>query len=335
MRMPVAVVGCGYWGPNLIRNFHASPRFRVAAMVDPDPGRLANVQAAFPGIPASPDFSAALAKEVELVVLATPPQTHHALGLEALRAGKHLLVEKPMALSSAECRDLNALAASKGLSILVDHTFLFTPAIRYIKRFIDSGDLGELRYIDSTRINLGLFQENVNVLWDLAPHDFAIVDHLLGRPPATVHAVGAGHLDRDMENLAYVSLAYPEGLLCHFSFNWLSPVKVRRIILGGSRRMILFDDTEPTEKLRIYDHGVERKATGARDSLLVDYRTGDILIPKLPQEEALRNLVEHAWQVLEKGEPTRVGGADGERVVRLIESAQASMASRGAPVAVP
>lgn len=335
MQMPVAVVGCGYWGPNLIRNFSASPRFRVSKVVDRDPARLERIKTAFPWAPTSPDFADALGKDVELVVLATPPQTHYALGMEALRAGKHLLVEKPMALSSAHCREMNALAAEKGLVILVDHTFLFTPAVRYLKDFIDSGRLGELRYVDSTRINLGLFQEQTNVVWDLAPHDFSIADFLLGRPPASVHAVGAGHLDPSVENIAYASLSYPDGLLCHFSFNWISPVKVRRVILGGSKKMILFDDTEPTEKIRVYDHGVERKPEQARHSLLVDYRTGDILIPKLPQEEALANLVEHAWQVIGNGAQTRIGGADGERIVRMVEAAQASMASRGAPAAFP
>jgi predicted dehydrogenase len=332
MRIPVAVVGCGYWGPNLVRNFLVSPRFAVARVVDRDPARLQGIRSAFPSVPVSTDFADALADDVKLVVLATPPQTHRDLGLRALAAGKHLLVEKPMALSSAHCAELNAAAAAKGLHLLVDHTFLFTPAVRWIKAYLDSGELGDLRYIDSTRINLGLFQEQVNVLWDLAPHDFSIVDHLLGKPPLTVNALGAGHLDQSRENLAYAALAYPGGILCHFSFNWLSPVKVRRIILGGSKRMILFDDTEPTEKIRVYDHGVERKADTARHALLVDYRTGDILIPKLPQEEALANLAEHAHAVIAGGAPTRVGGTDGERVVRMVEAAQASMAARGAPV---
>jgi predicted dehydrogenase len=332
--MPVAVVGCGYWGPNLVRNFFASPRFRVAMVVDRDPARLERIKALFPGVPVSTDYADALRPEIRLVSLATPPETHHPLGMEALRSGKHLLLEKPMALSSAHCRELNGLADRKGLRILIDHTFLFTPAIRYIRDFLGSGGLGDLRYVDSTRINLGLFQERINVVWDLAPHDFSIVDHLLGRPPAAVSAVGAGHLERQVENLAYVNFTYPDGVICHFNFNWLSPVKVRRIILGGSRKMILFDDTEPTEKIRIYDHGVERKAEQARHSLLVDYRTGDIVIPKLPQEEALANLVEHAWRVLERDEPTRVGGADGERIVRMVEAAQASMAAKGSPEAV-
>lgn len=330
MNLPVAVVGCGYWGPNLIRNFFTSPHFRMALAVDRDPARLAPVHAVYPSLKTSTDFADALKPGIELVALATPPETHHALGMEALRAGKHLLVEKPMALSSAHCRELNALAAEKGLKIFVDHVFLFTPAIRYIKAFIAAGSLGALRYVDCTRINLGLFQEKVNVIWDLAPHDFAVADYLLGAPEA-VHALGAGHVDKAVENLAYVTFTYADGMICHFNFNWLSPVKVRKTLLGGSRKMILFDDTEPTEKIRIYDHGVELKPEREKASLLVDYRTGDIVIPKLPQIEALRNLTEHMWGVLENGETPISGGEQGERIVRLVEAAQASMADKGIP----
>ncbi len=329
----VAIVGCGYWGPNLIRNFFSSPHFRVGAVIDKDPARLESVRAIYPSLPLSQDFSAALAADIDLVVLATPPETHHALGMAALDAGKHLLIEKPMALESGHCRELNLRAAAKGLRILVDHTFLFNPAIEYIKSAIVSGDLGDLRYFDSTRINLGLFQERTNVVWDLAPHDFSIVDFLLDEKPATVAAVGAGHLDKDVENLAYVTFTYASGMICHFNFNWLSPVKVRKTLIGGSRKMILFDDTEPSEKLRVYDHGVERKPEGIKHSLLVDYRTGDIVIPKLPQVEALRKLVAHVHEVLHNGAPTAIGGDAGERIVRLVEAAQASMAQGGKPVA--
>jgi predicted dehydrogenase len=333
MIIPVAIVGCGYWGPNLIRNFFASPHFRVAMVVDRDAARLESIRAFYPSLPTSSDFASVLAPDIKLVVLATPPETHHPLGLAALNAGKHLLVEKPMALSSAHCRELNEAAAAKGLRILVDHTFLFNPAVEYIKSAIASGDLGELRYLDSTRINLGLFQEKINVVWDLAPHDFSIVDFLLDEKPASVSAIGAGHLNKDVENLAYVTFTYPSGMICHFNFNWLSPVKVRKTLLGGSKKMILFDDTEPTEKLRIYDHGVERKPDQLKYSLLVDYRTGDIVIPKLPQVEALRKLVEHVHKAI-GGAPTHIGGDSGERIVRLVEAAQESMAAGGLPVAL-
>jgi predicted dehydrogenase len=254
--------------------------------------------------------------------------------MAALRAGKHLLVEKPMALSSAHCRELNETAARNGLKILVDHTFLFNPAVEYIKARIDAGDLGELRYLDSTRINLGLFQEKTNVVWDLAPHDFSIVDYLLEEKPISVSAIGAGHLSKDVENLAYVTFKYPSGMICHFNFNWLSPVKVRKILLGGSKKMILFDDTEPTEKLRIYDHGVERKPDQLKYSLLVDYRTGDILMPKLPQVEALKKLVDHVHADLSGKAASHIDGIAGERIVRLVEAAQESMAAGGLPVAL-
>ncbi|MDB5048215.1 MAG: oxidoreductase [Fibrobacteres bacterium] len=334
MILPVAIVGCGYWGPNLIRNFFASPHFRVAAVVDKDPARLEAIRSIYPSLPTSSDFASALAPEIKLVVLATPPETHHPMGLAALNAGKHLLVEKPMALSSAHCRELNDLAAQKDLKILVDHTFLFNPAVEYIKSFISSGDLGELRYLDSTRINLGLFQEKINVVWDLAPHDFSIVDYLLDEKPSSVSAIGAGHLNKDVENLAYVTFKYPSGMICHFNFNWLSPVKVRKTLLGGSKKMILFDDTEPTEKLRIYDHGVERKPDQLKYSLLVDYRTGDIVIPKLPQVEALKKLVDHVYRSLSGSAATHIGGDAGERIVRLLEAAQSSMAAGGIPVAL-
>lgn len=334
MILPVAIVGCGYWGPNLIRNFFASPQYRVAAIVDKDPARLQAIHSVYPSVPVSDDFASALAPGIALVVLATPPETHHALGMAALRAGKHLLVEKPMALSSAHCRELNVLAAEKGLQILVDHTFLFNPAVEYIKSSIDSGDLGDLRYLDSTRINLGLFQEKINVVWDLAPHDFSIVDHLIKERPSSVSAIGAGHLNKNVENLAYVTFTYPSGMICHFNFNWLSPVKVRKTLLGGSKKMILFDDTEPTEKVRVYDHGVEMKPDRLKYSLLVDYRTGDIVIPKLPQSEALAKLVGHVHGVITGGAETHIGGRAGERIVRLIEAAQESMAAQGRPVQI-
>ncbi len=329
----VAIVGCGYWGPNLIRNFFASPHFRVAMVVEKDASRLDAISAVYPSLPTSQDFASALTPDIGLVVLATPPETHHPLGLAALNAGKHLLVEKPMALSAAHCRELNALAAAKGLRVLVDHTFLFNPAIEYIKSAIASGQLGELRYLDSTRINLGLFQERINVVWDLAPHDFSIVDYLLDEKPSSVSAIGAGHLNKDVENLAYVTFTYPSGMICHFNFNWLSPVKVRKTLIGGSKKMILFDDTEPSEKIRVYDHGVERKPDQLKASLLVDYRTGDIVIPKLPQVEALKRLVEHAHQAI-GGAPTHIGGDSGERIVRLVEAAQESMAAGGLPVSL-
>ncbi len=330
----VAIVGCGYWGPNLIRNFFGSPHFRVVAVIEKDAARLAGVRTNYPSLTLSGDFSAALAAEVHLVVLATPPETHHALGLEALRAGKHLLIEKPMAMTSEHCRELNGLAESQGLKILIDHTFLFNPAVAYIKQAIASGDLGDLRYLDSTRINLGLFQEKINVVWDLAPHDFSIVDFLLEEKPVSVSAIGAGHLDKTVENLAYVTFSYASGLICHFNFNWISPVKVRKTLIGGSRKMILFDDTEPTEKIRVYDHGVERKPEGLKYSLLVDYRTGDIVIPKLPQEEALKRLVAHVYDVLEHDAPTPVGGRDGERIVKYLEATQRSMRAQGRPEAL-
>ncbi len=301
-------------------------------VVEKDKRRLEWLRSVYPSIPASDDFAAALASEAELIALATPPETHHSLGLAALEAGKHLLLEKPMALSSAHCRDLNALAARKKLRVLVDHTYLFNPAVEFIKEFMASGQLGELRYLDSTRVNLGLFQERINVIWDLAPHDFSIVDYLLDKSPETVSAIGAGHIDKAVENLAYINFGYADGLLCHFNFNWLSPVKTRKTVLGGSRKMIVYDDTEPTEKIRIYDHGVELKPESLRHALLVDYRTGDIVIPKLPNIEALQGLVEHVWRALVKGEASKVSGEDGERVVGLIEAAQRSVASGGLPM---
>jgi predicted dehydrogenase len=334
MIYPVAIVGCGYWGPNLIRNFFASSHFHVAMVVEKDPVRLESIRTLYPSLPTSLEFASALAPEIRLVVLATPPETHHALGMATLNAGKHLLVEKPMALSSEHCRELNELAAQKNLKVMVDHTFLFNPAVEYIKSCITSGDLGELRYLDSTRINLGLFQEKINVVWDLAPHDFSIVDFLLDEKPVSVSAIGAGHLNKEIENLAYVTFKYSSGMICHFNFNWLSPVKVRKTLLGGSKKMILYDDNEPTEKLRIYDHGVERKPDQLRHSLLVDYRTGDIVIPKLPQVEALKKLVEHVYSHISGRTTTHIGGDAGARIVRLVEATQASMAAGGLSVSL-
>jgi predicted dehydrogenase len=319
MILGLAIVGCGNWGPKLLRHFSSSPRFRLEAAVDIDPARRDAMREAYPALKVSADLEDALGPEIGLVVLATPPDTHHALGMRILEAGNHLLVEKPMAMASAECRELNALAARKGLKVLVDHTMLFHPAVEFMRRSIGEGGLGTPEYLDASRVNARAQggPEDVNVLWDLAPHDFSIADYLFGGGPATVSAKGSGRSEPAKEDDAEVTFTYRNGLVCRFRFNRLAPERVRRAELSGSRQRILFDDGEAVEKVRVYA-GASRAAS----------------VPELPEERPLGKLVDHVWQVLAQGAPTPIGGDGGERIVGLVEAVQASLESQGRPVAV-
>jgi predicted dehydrogenase len=319
MILGLAIVGCGNWGPKLLRHFSSSPRFRLEAAVDIDPDRRAAMREDYPTLNVSADLEDALGPDVGLVVLATPPDTHHALGMRILEAGKHLLVEKPMALTSAECRALNALAARKGLKVLVDHTMLFHPAVEFMRRSIGEGGLGTPEYLEAARVNARTQggPEDVNVLWDLAPHDFSIADYLFGGRPAVVSAKGSGRSGPAKEDDAEVTFTYPSGLVCRFRFDRLAPERVRRAELAGSRQRILFDDGEAVDKVRVYA-GASRAAS----------------VPELPEERPLGKLVDHVWQVLAQGAPTPIGGDGGERIVGLVEAVQASLESQGRPVAV-
>jgi predicted dehydrogenase len=271
--------------------------------------------------------------ELAAVVIATPVSTHFDFARQALEAGKHVLVEKPFTASVREGEELIELAERKGLALMVDHTFIYTGAVRKIKEIIMGGELGDLLYFDSTRINLGLFQRDINVVWDLAPHDFSIMDYVVGRSATEVMATGSCHIEPGIENIAYVQLRFGDSLIANFHFNWLSPVKIRRTLIAGSRRMIVYDDIEPTEKVRVYDKGVTRNEYGADEEeaykTLVSYRTGDVWVPKLDPSEALRYVCAEFLDSIRDSRPSVSDGTAGLRVVRLLEAAQASINDGG------
>lgn len=329
----VAVVGAGYWGPNLIRNFARCGETRLVAVCDKDRPRLDEVLGGYPGVDAVESFDALLKRrDVDALAIATPVSTHGPLASAALEAGKHVLVEKPLAATVEEAERLVALADSRGLTLMVDHTFVFTPAVRKIKELVDCGDLGEIYYVDSVRINLGLFQHDINVLWDLAPHDLSILDYLLGRLPKSLSAFGACHADNvnEIEDVAHLNLDFGSGLLATFHVNWLSPVKIRNFIIGGSRKSIVYNELEPAEKVKVYDRGITVTADPeARRGVLVGYRTGDVWSPHLDQQEPLQNMVRHFAECIRDRREPISGGQAGLRVVRILETAQRSIKAQG------
>jgi predicted dehydrogenase len=325
--MKIGVAGLGYWGPNLVRNFLGTPGVDGVLCHDADPARQ---QAALRRLPAAVGVASydELLAGCEAVALATPLSTHHALGLRALEAGRHLMVEKPLAPSVAEAAELVAAARSRGLTLLVDHTFLYTGAVRKLRELAQAGEFGDWLYFDSVRVNLGLFQHDTDVIWDLAPHDLSILDHLVGAEPVAVQAIGARHYYGHAD-MAYLSVFYPGELLAHVHVNWISPVKVRRILLGGTRKMAVYDDMEPSEKVKIYDTGVELRDPEQIWSTLVDYRTGDVLAPKLAGGEALAAMARDFVESVGAGRDPLCPGEAGLRVVRLLEAASRSLAAGG------
>jgi predicted dehydrogenase len=336
MSISVGVVGCGYWGPNLVRNFVENEAAELRWVCDRDARRLERVARRFPAARASQDYEELLRDPaLAAVVVATPVATHHAFVRRALEAGKHVLVEKPFTASAREAEELIGLAGARGLVLMVDHTFIYTGAVRKIKEIVEAGEIGDLLYFDSVRINLGLFQHDVNVVWDLAPHDLSIMDYVVGREPRELMATGSCHIQPGIENIAYVQMRFDDSLIANFHFNWLSPVKIRRTLIAGSRRMIVYDDVEPSEKVRVYDKGVTRGAeeNGAdveeTYKTLVSYRTGDVWAPKLDPTEALHYVCEEFLGAVRDSRPTRSDGAAGLRVVRLLEAAQQSINEGG------
>jgi predicted dehydrogenase len=324
----VGVAGLGYWGPNLVRNVNASVRTELTWLCDRDPDRLAGIGRQHPGVRQCTNFADMLADPcLDAVAIATPVATHYALAKAALRAGKHVLVEKPLAASVAEAAELVALAGDVGRVLLVDHIFLYTPAVAKMAELVHAGAVGDLLFIDSVRINLGVFQHDVSVLWDLAPHDLSIIDELIGCEPLSVMAVGASRTVEGRADIAYLHLEYPNGLLASLHLNWLSPVKVRHFLVGGSGKSILYDDLDASERLKVYDRGVNVSSDpdGMRD-VLISYRSGDVVSPKLDATEPLFRLVEHFADCTERCAVPISGGEQGLRVVRILEAAQRSLA---------
>lgn len=325
------VIGYGYWGPNLVRNLFEVSETQVVAVSDLNPERLKLVKSRYPSVQTTTDFQELLKNpKIDAIAIATPVFTHYDLAMQALQHGKHVMVEKPMTSTSEQALRLIDEAARRNLVLMVDHTFVYTGAVRKIKEIADSGKLGDVLYYDSTRINLGLFQRDVDVIWDLAVHDLAIMDYILPSTPCAVAATGINHVFGGTENLAYITMFFAENVIAHVNVNWLSPVKVRRTLVGGSRQMIVYDDMEPSEKVKVYDKGITVNSTP--DSLykaLVGYRSGDMFAPQLDVSEALKVEIQHFTDCVKTGAEPITGGQAGLRVVRILESASLSMKQRG------
>jgi predicted dehydrogenase len=329
-RIGVGIIGAGYWGPNLLRNFSACPQTEVLAVCDSSPARLEKLRASHGHLKLVGTVEELLHLPVQAVAIATPVSTHYPLARRCLEAGRHVLVEKPLAATVQEAKLLVETAGRQGRVLMTDHTYLFNPAVRRIKELIDHDELGELYYVDSVRINLGLFQHDVNVVWDLAPHDFSIADYLLGRATRSVSAWGCAHADPAIEDIAYVNVDYDDRMLANFHVNWLSPVKIRQMMVAGSRKSLIFNELNTTEPIKVYDRGIEMGQSGEeRHKVLVNYRSGDVWSPHVETTEALQGVVAHFAQCI-RGECEPISdGQLGLRVVRLLEAATRSIRAQG------
>ena len=330
----VGVIGYGYWGPNVVRNFAEVAGAQVWAVSDTSQERLALARVRYPAITTTTDCHTLIADPaIDAVVIMTPVSTHFELAREALRAGKHVLVAKPLASSAKEASELIDEAERHRRVLMIDHTFIYTGAVRRIKELVDSGTLGRLYYYDSVRVNLGLFQHDVNVLWDLAVHDLAIMDYVLGEQPCAVAATGAAHIPGHPVNMAYLTCFFDNELIAHHHVNWLAPLKVRRTLICGDRQMIVYDDLEPSEKVKVYDKGVTLNGSPERVyESLIGYRTGDMWAPKLSLTEGLRVEAQHFLECIRQGRQPLSDGQSGLRVIRVLEAAVKSLEQRGRPV---
>ena len=331
----VGVIGCGYWGPNLIRNFNENYQTDLRYACDLDGQRLERIKVRYPAVTVTKNYKDLLRdKDLHVVAIATPVYTHYRFAKEALEAGKHLLIEKPMTSNSKEAGTLVNLAEKKNLMIFVDHTFIYTGAVKKMKEVISSQNLGDIYYFDSVRVNLGLFQPDINVVWDLAPHDISIMDYLIPGKPKSVVAIGGSHTGNNIEDIAYVTVVYSSELMAHFHINWMSPVKIRRIIIGGSKKMIVFDDLDPSEKIKIYDKGILLAKADKKVFYqnIIQYRIGDMYAPKIDQTEALKVLIDHIVDCIIKKKKPVTDGESGLRVVRILEAADKSIKKGGAKI---
>lgn len=330
----VGVIGYGYWGPNLVRNFMSNPGSRIVSVCDQSTARLALVRTLHPDMHVTVDVADLIQSPlVDAVAIATPVATHFELAMAALKAGKHVLIEKPITGNSPHALLLIEEAARRKLVLLVDHTFVYTGAVRKMRQLVQEAAFGQLRYYDSARVNLGIFQHDVNVMWDLAVHDLAIMAYVVDAKPVAVSAVGHSHVRGQPENVAFVTVFFPEDLIAHINVNWLSPVKIRRTLVGGSRRMIVYDDLEASEKVKVYDKGITVTETpDDLRKLLISYRTGDMWSPKVDETEALQVEVSHFIACIKREQQPLTNGEQGLKIVRLLEAADESMRKRGVPV---
>jgi len=335
--LAVGLIGYGYWGPNLARNFAETDGVRLAAIADARDDRRAAASRRHRDARVFADpFALIAAADVDAVVVATPLDTHFRFAKAAIEQGKHVLVEKPLAASKAEAEELGALAERSGVRLMVDHTFVYNGAVRRIRSLVERGELGELLYLDSVRVNLGLLQPDSNVIWDLATHDLSIMDYLVDDRPVAVSAHGVAAAGFDHENVAYVTVHFDRGFLAHFHVNWLAPVKIRQMLVGGSQRMVVYDDTDPAEKVRVYDKGVDVNLTDreAQRQLLVSYRTGDMYAPTFDRREALSLVAREFADAIAAGRPPLTDAAAGIRVVSLLEAAARSLREDGRRIAL-
>ncbi len=333
----IGVIGYGYWGPNIVRNFMEAENSIVKAVSDMSPERLKLAKTRYPTLETmtEPDkiFSDG---EIDAVAIVTPVRTHFNLAMRALKSGKHVLVEKPLTENIDQGEKLLEEAQKRNLLVMVDHTFVYTSAVRYIKELITSNEIGDIYYYDSVRVNLGLFQHDVNVIWDLAVHDLSILEYIYPEKPIAISATGMSHIEGGTEDVAYVTLFYNNQMVSHIHVNWLSPVKVRRTLIGGSQKMVVFDDLEPSEKIKIYDKGITVKRTPAGIDevykLMIGYRSGDMWAPRIDRTEALRVEANHFIECIENGATPEASGDSGLQVVRILAAASESMSNRGRPV---
>jgi predicted dehydrogenase len=332
----VGIVGYGYWGPNLARNFANTEGARVISVSDLDPENLSLARRRHANLSVTTDFGDLLGDgRVGAIVIATPVHTHFELALAALRAGKHVLIEKPLSQTSDQAQQLIEAAAQRNLVLMVDHTFLYTPAVRKIRQLVKDETLGDIYYYNGVRASLGLFQDDVNVVWDLAVHDISIIQYALNEYPVAVSATAASHVQGRLENMAHITLFFENNCIAQISVNWLSPVKVRQTFIGGSRKMIMYDDLEPTDKIKVYDKGITvSEASGSEPAhqLRIGYRAGDMWVPHLPAKEALQTEAEHFVDCIRRGTSPISSGLTGLRVVEILEATSRSIAAQGGPV---
>jgi len=325
----MGVIGYGYWGPNIVRNFNSLDGSKVVAVSDLNEASLKKVKKVYPDLKVTAKCDELICSpDVDVVAIVTPVFTHFELAQKALKMGKHILVEKPFTYTTAQAEELIELAEKKKLKIAVDHTFLYTGAVRKIKELIDDGTLGDLCYFDSMRVNLGLFQHDVNMIWDLAPHDLAIMNFLIKEKATAVVATGEAYINR-LEDISYITIYFPNKIIAHINVNWLSPVKVRTTLIGGLKKMLVWNDLDPDEKIKVYDKGVDVKTKNGVYNLLVSYRSGDMWAPKVEQREALKLLAENFIECVNNGGTPVNDGLAGLRVVKMLEAANKSLKKKG------
>jgi len=329
----IGIIGFGYWGPNLLRNFASVENAKVVGVADLREERYLKSARMYPSVKFTKNADELISDPaIDAIVIATPVSFHFPLALRALDAGKHVMVEKPLAATGMECETLINRALRKNLVLMVDHTFLYTGAVRKLKELIKADELGTVKYYDSTRINLGLFQSDVNVLWDLAPHDISILLHLIPEDPVSLNATGISHTANGIENIAYMTLKYGSGLIAHFNCSWTSPVKIRQILIGGDKKMILFNDMEPSEKIKVYDSGYSQKSDEEKRQVLIAYRTGDVFSPKIEIGEALQGVANDFIQAITKKTKPVSDYTIGMKVVRILEAANESLKKSGSEI---